>query len=221
MRTIVASGLASLAGALVLTSAAGAADVGNFAVGQAVVRELADSHGHRFAITVTPPPGRAVDARFFDAFELAGEPTGQPGFNASGGRTKELVAEAADADADSIDVSDYKVKIENLSSAACSVNLQASKKKPVTLGAKKELSLTAINSEVMTMTVWPTSNDVDAEIDYNNAVCQISEKNKGELDIAGCIAVSCTNSGVMEAFVYNPFNNTAKYVASVVITFNN
>jgi hypothetical protein len=217
MRTV-ASGLAVLGGALVLTSAAGAADIGSFAVGQSVVRELADGHGHRFAITVTPPPGRAVDARFFDAFELAGEPTGQPGFKAAGGRSKELVVEAADSD--SIDVSDYSVKIENLSSSACSVNLQASKRKPVTLGAKKQLSLTAINSEVMTMTVWPTSNDVDAEIDYNNAVCQISEKNKGELDIAGCISSSCSNSGVMEAIAYNPFNNTAKYVASVVITFN-
>jgi len=220
MRTSVASGLAVLAGTLVLASAAGAGDVASFAVGQAVMRELADSHGHRFAITVTPPHDRAVDARFFDAFEIAGNAaSGQPGFKATGARSKVAVAVAEDDDP--IDVSDYSVKIENLSAAACSVNLQAAKRKPVSLGAKKELRLTAINSETMTITAWPTSNDVDVQIDYNGAACQVSEKNKGELDIAGCIALTCTNSGQMEAFVYNPFNNTAKYVASVVITFNN
>jgi hypothetical protein len=220
MRTSVGRGLAVLAGTLVLTGVSGAADVGAFGVGQTVVRELADSHGHRFAITVTPPRDRAVDARFFDAFEFAGEAaSGQPGFKATGVRSK--VAVAAAEDDDPIDVSGYGVKIENLSAAACSVNLQASKRKPVSLGAQKELRLTAINSEVMTITAWPTSNDVDVQIDYNDAVCQVSEKNKGELDVAGCIATTCVNSGLMEAYVYNPFNNTAKYVASVVITFSN
>lgn len=220
MRTMVASGLAVLAGTLVMASAVGAADVGSFAVGQTVMRELADSHGHRFAITVTPPRDRAVDARFFDAFELAGAAgSGQPGFKATGARAKVAVAVAEDDDP--IDVSDYDVKIESLSAASCSVNLQASKRKPVSLGPKKSLRLAGINTEVMTITAWPTSNDVDVEVDYNGTVCQISEKNKGELDIAGCINLStCTNAGLMEAFVYNPFSNTAKYVASVVITFN-
>lgn len=219
MRTSMASGLAVLAGTLVLSGVASAADNGRFAVGQAVVKELADSHGHRFAITVTPPSDRAVDARFFDAFEFAGEATGQPGFKSAGARTK--VAPVSVEDGDTIDVSDYSVKIENLSSSACSVNLQASKRKPVSLGPGKELKLTGINSEVMTITAWPTSNDVDVQIDYQGSACQISEKNKGELDVAGCIALSCANSGLMEAYVYNPFNNTAKYVASVVITFSN
>jgi hypothetical protein len=218
MGTSRASWLAAIAGTLVLTGAAFAADAGRFAVGQTVVRELADSHGHRFAITVTPPADRAVDAAFFDAFELAGEPTGQPGFKS--GQIKQAPVTAAD-DEEPIDVSGYKVTVESLNAAACSVNLQAAKRKPVSLGPRKELQLTSINSEVMTVTAWPTSNDVDVQIDYNGGVCQISEKNKGELDIAGCIATSCTNSGTMSAYVYNPFSNTAKYVASVVITFNN
>lgn len=183
------------------------------AAGNAVRRDMADARGNRFAVTVTPPPGRAVDRRFFDAIEVS-----------AGDSDTSLASNdaAAEADGEAVDVSGYVVEVEALDLAATCTSKITLKTKPVNLAGKKTFSVTSPTPPIfVAVTAYPRSNNVDTYVLNGSTPCNSSTKPKDQLDNASCVSSTCTGSNILIGQVKNPDNSTAKYVAAINMVFSN
>jgi len=229
------SGLLALGGLLLMTASAMAEDL---AMGVSVMRELTDAHGHRFAVTFTPPADRALDKRTVDAFEIsvsaempAAERAGEPSTASAQAGAQKLVSAMAARKApvdsetdDPIDVSGLGITVRALAMPSCSAKITIAKSKPANLGSGKFVFVRATDGPAsMTAVAYPTSGDVDAGIVINDDIeCKVSEKPKGNLDVAGCTNSGCNSArDVVTGIIANPTGSTAKFVGAFSIVYSN
>lgn len=216
MRTTVVSGV-TLLGGLVLATWAGAADT--HAKGIAVAREVRTEQGHRFLLTVIPPPDRGVDTRIFDVIEVtSGGDVGTPFGKEATGKVEVATTES---DEDLVDVSDLHLRLEILSAAASCDIRGTIKYKKVNLSGKKKTSADFPGASAAIVAVYPTKGDVDARVlGPDGTTCHASSRNTGEFDLAACnncAGVGAFVTGVIE----NPFSGAATYVGGFAGVFVN
>ena len=215
------SSLFSLAAAVLMGSPAVALE--SFAKDVAVTRELADSHGHRFALTFSPPPGRALDPRILDAFEISVSSNGADAAGTlSPGPDVRLLAESDD---DPIDVSGYRIHLEAVSLAGCTAEVRIARNKPGILTKLGRVSFLATGASSMTIVAFPTSGNVNIDISVSNRErCASSGKPEGMLDVAACTLPGCADingTEYLEGAITNPRNYNVKYVGVATIVFVN
>lgn len=177
--------------------------------GQPVIARLERPGGARFEITVTPPADRGVDRRVMEWLTE----TGAQAENAS------------DADADPIDVSGYRIRVEKAPGAECTASY-AIKSKPTNLGANKAWVVESDSATDISATAFPTKGDVDIRIfeGNNGNVCDSSTKKKQNMDYAGCTLRMCELlAGILhvEAEIANPTSSQATAVTVVQLVFVN
>ena len=215
------SSLLSLAAAVLMGSPAVALE--SFAKDMGVTRELADSHGHRFAVTFSPPPGRALDPRILNAFEISVSSNAP---DAAGrlapGPDVRLLAESDD---DPIDVSGYRIHVEAVSLAGCTAEVRIARSRPGILEKLHKVIISARGASSMSLVAFPTSGNVNIDINADGiGHCASSGKPEGTLDVATCTLPACND---VNGIVYlsgeftNPRPYNVKYVGVATIVFVN
>jgi hypothetical protein len=214
------SSLLSLAVSVLLGSPAAALET--FGKDMAVTRELADAHGHRFAVTFRPPRGRALDPRILDAFKISVSSSTGSADRKSGGADVQLLEES---DGDEIDVSGYTIQVEAVSLAGCTSEVRIARSTPGILTKLGRVSFMARGASSMTVVAWPTSGDVNIDISVSNRErCASSGKPEGTLDVAVCTLPGCNDingSEYLEGAITNPRNDDVRYVGAATILFVN
>jgi hypothetical protein len=175
--------------------------------GEPVLARLERPEGARYEITVTPPADRGVDRRVMEWLTDAG-----------------VEAErAADADADPVDMSGYRIRVEKVAGAECTASF-AIKSKPTNLGANKAWVVESDSATHISASAFPTKGDVDIRIYTGNGgdVCDMSAKKKQNMDSAGYTLRMCQLlAGIphVEAEVANPTSAQATAVADFILVF--
>jgi hypothetical protein len=194
-----------------------------FATDVGVTRELADSHGHRFAVTFRPPSGRALDPRILNAFEISiSSGTADASGGVSRGPDAVLLAES---DSDPIDVTGYTIQVEAVNLSSCRAEVHIAKSRPGILQLFGRVIFLARGASSMSIVAFPTSGNVDVEISVNNQErCGSSRKPEGTLDVAACTLPGCNDvNGIdyLEGSILNPRASNVKYVGVATIVFAN
>lgn len=188
-----------------------------------VTRELADSHGHRFAVTFRPPSGRRLDPRILNAFEISiSSNTPHAGGVVSREPDALLLAET---DSDPIDVTGYTIQVEAVSLPSCRAEVHIAKNRPGILQLLGNVIFLARGASSMSIVAFPTSGNVDVEVSVNNQQrCASSRKPEGTLDVAACTLPGCNDvNGIdyLEGSILNPRTSNAKYVGVATFVFTN
>jgi hypothetical protein len=193
-----------------------------FATDVGVTRELADSHGHRFAVTFRPPSGRALDPRILNAFEISiSSGAADAGAGASLGSDAMLLAES---DSDPIDVTGYTIQVEAVNLSSCRAEVRIAKSRPGILQLFGKVIFLASGASSMSIVAFPTSGNVNVDISLNHQRCASSGKPEGTLDVAACTLPGCSNINdvdYLEGSITNPRSSSVKYVGVATIFFAN
>src|SRR5262245_56959269 len=187
----------------------------------AVTRMLADSHGHKFAITFKPPAGRELDPRILNAFEISvssgaaavGAPVAQ---NADG----ILLAESEE---DPIDVSGYTIHVEAVTLAGCRSEVRIAKSRPGVLKKLYRFIISASGPSSMSLVAFPTKGNVNIEIKADGH-CVSSGKPENTLDVATCTLPACNDpefGTYVSGEITNPRPYNVKFVGVATFVFVN
>jgi hypothetical protein len=214
------STLLSLAAGVLLGSPALAVETFGKDVG--ATRELADAHGHRFAVTFRPPRGHALDPRILDAFQISVSSNTGGADRKSGAADVQLLA---GSDGDEIDVSGYTIQVEAVSLAGCTSEVRIARSTPGILTKLDRVTFMASGASSMTIVAFPTSGDVNVDISVSNRErCASSGKPEGSLDVAVCALPGCNainGTEYLEGAITNPRNEDVRYVGAATIVFVN
>jgi hypothetical protein len=216
MRKTGVSGVTLLVGSLALATGAGAAET--YAKGFAVAREYRTEQGHRFLLTVTPPPDQGVDTRIFDVIEVStGGEVGKPAAK----EAAKIELANAESNENLVDVSGLRLRLEILSATASCEIRGSVKYKKVNLNGHRDTRIEFEGASAALVAVYPTKGDVDARIlGPDGTTCHSSLRNAGEFDLAACN--NCTGNGeFVTGVIENPFSASATYVGGFAGVFVN
>jgi hypothetical protein len=126
--------------------------------------------------------------------------------------------------ADDLDVSGYGIEVQALSMPACSASVTIAKGKPSSLAGDHFLYVRSTDGAAhATAVAYPTSGDVDTGILINDDIeCKVSEKAKGNLDIASCTNSACNAArDTVTAVIANPTSSSAKFIGAFTLVYSN
>jgi hypothetical protein len=189
----------------------------------AVTRMLADSHGHKFAITFKPPAGRELDPRILNAFEISVS-SNAAGADAPVGQNADGIL-LAESEEDPIDVSGYTIHVEAVSLAGCRAEVRIARSRPGVLKKLYKVIISSNGASSMSLVAFPTKGNVNVEIKTNEiGHCVSSGKPENTLDVATCTLPGCNDVNgtvYLSGEITNPRPYNVKFVGVATMVFVN